>query len=189
MSEEEIDKYSLLEQYKSEYLNRHNNAPEHYFENFESRLLNRMNSEKKVSNRNFSVFKNPKTSRYLAIAASFLILIFAGIYTFTSVSDNSNQALTSTDLKKEIEQLNENEVQAFLENEKSVHQVEIFNQNPENINSIQNSEISSISSIDISELENLDEEEEEILDEVDMNDLSAALSEKDLTELENSIIR
>ena len=191
MSEEEIDKDSLLEQYKTDYQNRQGNVPEHYFENFESRLLDRMNAEKTISKKNFSVFKNPKTSRYLAIAASFLILISVGIYTFTNVSDNSSQAISSKDLNKKIEQLKEAEVQAYLEIEQSDNQSEIFHQGPENINSIQNpnSEVSSISNIDLSELENLDEDEEEILDELDLNDLMAALSENDLTELRNSIIR
>jgi hypothetical protein len=192
MSEEEIDKDSLLEQYKSEYLNRQSNVPEHYFENLESRLMDRISSEKYNSKKTLILLKIPGLYRLLAIAASVLILISVGIFAFISTgkTEKSHHQLLATDVDQEIKQLKKEEVQAFLENEKPFQDTKEKKQTSDVIKSpAPNSDIETIIDIPLYELKNMDEEEAAILDDVEISELLAQLSEVDLSELKNDIIR
>jgi hypothetical protein len=192
MSEEEIDKDSLLEQYKSEYLNRQSKTPDLYFENFESRLMDRISSEKYNSKKTLILLKNPGLYRLLAIAASVLILISVGIFAFISTgkTEKSHHQLLATDVDQEIKQLKKEEVQAFLENEKPFQDTKEKKQPSEVIKShAPNSDIETIIDIPLYELKNMDEEEAAILDDVEISELLAQLSEDDLSALKNDIIR
>jgi hypothetical protein len=154
--------------------------------------MDRISSEKYNSKKTLILLKTPGLYRLLAIAASVLILISAGIFAFISTGkpEISHHQLLATDVDQEIKQLKKEEVQAFLENEKSFHDTKEKKQPSEVIKSpAPNSDIETIIDIPLNELNNMDEEEAAILDDVEISELLAQLSEDDLSELKNDIIR
>jgi hypothetical protein len=186
-----MEENSFLDKYKSDFQNRNHKVPEGYFENFEERIMNRIDSKNNNSNVKYTIFKSNITFKNLAIAASFLILIFSGYFAFFSNNSEvkSHQVLLKKNVDKEIAELKKEEVQDFLEI-KSTDLLKEDNPVQTNIGSDEflSLSVEQVLEIPVKELENM-EEEEEILNEIEISELLAMLSEDDLTALNNSIIK
>jgi len=97
--------------------------PEGYFETFESRLFDRLNTEVKQPKKNTRILRLPTTRRYGSIAAAIALLLGVGLFVKQSISSTiSTEALESYLEYNQVYTLSNDYIQSF--DEKDIKELE-----------------------------------------------------------------
>lgn len=179
-------------------------VPDGYFENFESRLMDRISQE---NNENKTKVRKINSFLVMGIAASFLMLILAGLWYFRNRNPLDYTQLAKLDIDKGLLELSDKETEKYLlanldniETEELAATLEesdlnkIFSEN-----STVNSTIDSlppkpqnkvITEPKTQAQKTMKEEmEDDIADESDLEELLFELSDEEFKKLENALLK